>query len=192
MTTGPTDQRASGQHGTGSFPAAGYPGAQPQFGSSMGWAPQPTVAPEFWLDPGPALPRRTWQRRTRPWIIAASAIGATIFATIAILALLVGYLLSSAFDAKGGVAVDCTTKTATTPGGIISAGTPVRIYDDRGRSVGETQLGTIDRDGSTCTLPFEVRDVDSTGGDFVVQIGSVYTQTVSESALSAGVVLRPL
>ncbi|WP_279097327.1 hypothetical protein [Gordonia bronchialis] len=162
--------------------------------SPSGWR-QPaagTAVGEYWLDSGPALPLRTWQRKTRFWVILISSIGGAILVAIAIGALVLGLVFSHFFTASGGVAVDCASGTAAAPGGVVAERTPMIIFDDRGERVGSTTLGAMIRADDGCRLPFEVRNLRSGNGPYTLRVGDVFAQTVSEGALSAGVTLRPI
>ncbi|MDL9938128.1 hypothetical protein QSJ18_15350 [Gordonia sp. ABSL1-1] len=170
----------------------GYEPVPGGYSSQWGYQAQP---PTFWLDPGPSLPRRSWQRRSRRPVIALSVVGAVLLAVLAVLALSVGVIRGLSFDADGQVAVDCETRTATVAGGgRIAAGDEVTIFAATGARLGSAKLvdlgsGPGARD---CVLGFTVSDVDVVDGGYVVALGKVYSQTVTEDALRSGVVLRPV
>lgn len=152
-----------------------------------------TTGQEMWLDPGPQLPRRTWQRKTRVPVIIGTTIVMVLFAVVAIGALLSGVLRTPTFTAKGGVVADCTTEvTATSDGGQIARGAPVVIYDAAGDDVAKTSLTGFLRSDTGCRLTFEADGVEYTDAGYVVRVGDRFSQPVSTAALQEGAVLRPL
>ncbi|GAC54759.1 hypothetical protein [Gordonia amicalis] len=152
-----------------------------------------TAAQEMWLDPGPPLPRRTWQRRTRRPVIVGTTLAMVLFAAVAIGALLVGLLTTPTFTAKGGVVADCATEVAALPdGGRIVRGAQVAIYDAAGGEVAVTSLDRFLRADEGCQLTFEVDGVTFTDAGYVVRVGDRFSQPVSTSALQEGAVLRSL
>ena len=152
-----------------------------------------TTGQEMWLDPGPPLPRRTWQRKTRVPVIVGTTIAMVLFAALAIGALLLGVLRTPTFTAKGGVVADCATEVAAQPGGgQIARGAPVFIYDAAGGEVAKSALTGFLRTDSGCQLTFEVDGVEYTDAGYLVRVGERFSQPVSTSALQEGAVLRPL
>ncbi|TYQ09654.1 UNVERIFIED_ORG: hypothetical protein L601_003400000260 [Gordonia westfalica J30] len=152
-----------------------------------------TTGQEMWLDPGPPLPRRTWQRKTRVPVIVGTTIAMVLFAAVAIGALLLGVLRTPTFTAKGGVVADCATEVAAQPGGgQIARGAPVFIYDAAGGEVAKSALTGFLRTDSGCQLTFEVDGVEYTDAGYLVRVGERFSQPVSTSALQEGAVLRPL
>ncbi|GAA14519.1 hypothetical protein [Gordonia alkanivorans] len=151
-----------------------------------------TIGQEMWLDPGPPLPRRTWQRRTRVPVIVGTTIAMVLFAAVALGALLLGVLRTPTFTAKGGVVADCATELAAAPGGgQIARGTPVFVYDAAGGEVATTSLSGFLRSDTGCQLTFEVDGVEYTDAGYVVRVGESLSQPVSTAALQKGAVLRP-
>ncbi|WP_232718120.1 hypothetical protein [Gordonia metallireducens] len=152
-----------------------------------------TTGQEMWLDPGPPLPRRTWQRKTRVPVIVGTAIAMVLFAAVAIGALLLGVLRTPTFTAKGGVVADCATELASQPGGgQIARGAPVFIYDAAGGEVAKTSLTGFLRSDTGCRLTFEADGVEYTDAGYIVRVGANFSQPVSTAALQEGAVLRPL
>ncbi|QMU20124.1 hypothetical protein [Gordonia rubripertincta] len=152
-----------------------------------------TTGQEMWLDPGPPLPRRTWQRKTRVPVIVGTTIAMVLFAALAIGALLLGVLRTPTLTAKGGVVADCVTEVASLPGGgQIARETPVFIYDAAGGEVSKTSLTGFLRSDTGCQLTFEIDGVEYTDAGYVVRVGESFSQTVSTAALQKGAVLRPL
>ncbi|KSU58169.1 MULTISPECIES: hypothetical protein [unclassified Gordonia (in: high G+C Gram-positive bacteria)] len=153
-------------------------------------------APEMWLDPGPPLPRRTWQRRTRVPVIVATAVALIVFAVIVGVAVVAGLLTTPTFTAKGGVVADCATERATLPGGgTLARGAPVILYDAAGGEVARTTLSVFLRGDDGCQLTFEVSGVDYTDAGYLVSVGDAdrrFSESVSTAALQQGAVLRPL
>ncbi|MCD2146538.1 hypothetical protein [Gordonia paraffinivorans] len=153
----------------------------------------PVADHEMWLDPGPRLPRRNWQRRTRLPVIVATTVAMVLLAALAIGAVLLGALRTPTFIAKGGVVVDCTSQTAEIPGGTpITRQSPVVIFDAAGGEVARTTLTGFVRDDDGCRLTFEADRVEYTDAGYLVRVGDRFTQTASASALQQGVVLRPV
>lgn len=152
-----------------------------------------TTGQEMWLDPGPPLPRRSWQRKTRVPVIVGTTIAMVLFAAVAIGALLLGVLRTPTFTAKGGVVADCATEVAAQPGGgQIARGAPVFIYDAAGGEVAKSALTGFLRSDTGCQLTFEVDGVEYTDAGYLVRVGERFSQPVSTSALQEGAVLRPL
>ncbi|MDY6811903.1 MAG: hypothetical protein SW127_23330, partial [Actinomycetota bacterium] len=149
------------------------------------WATSGHTRPEYWLQPGPMLPQHTWQRRTRSVIILASALAGLLLAGVAVVALMVGSVNAATFSARG--VVICASGD-----GQIATGTAVRIYDETGDELASTQLGAPRTDGGRCELPFTADDVPAARGGYVVRVGDAFQETVSESALEQGTVLRPV
>ncbi|MCF3938405.1 hypothetical protein [Gordonia tangerina] len=149
---------------------------------SDGW---PHTQPEYWLQPGPMLPQRTWQRRTRSPIILVSAVAGLVLAAVAVLAVMVGSVAAASFGARGVVL--CATGAAD-----VAPGSPVRIYDETGEELASTRLGAPRTEDGRCEMPFTADDVPAARGGYVVRIGDSFQETVSESALSEGAVLRPV
>lgn len=149
----------------------------------------PTDPPQFWLRSGPTLPQRTWQRSTRSPIIIISSLAAMALAGVAVAALLVGTVNRTSFTAHGAVVCPTTQAQALQ----IAPGAAVRIYDETGDELSTTTLGQRESgDGGGCEMTFRAGDVASGRDGYVVRIGDVLQETVSESALSSGVVLRPV
>ncbi|WP_439029135.1 hypothetical protein [Gordonia terrae] len=153
--------------------------------------------PEMWLDPGPPLPRRTWQRRTRVPVIVATSIAMVVFAVIVAAAVIAGLLATPTFTAKGGVVADCTREVATLPGGgTLARGASVVLYDAAGGEVATTTLSVFLRGDDGCQLTFEVDGVERIDAGYLVTLGDAagprFSQPVSTAALEQGVVLRPL
>ena len=153
-------------------------------------------AHEMWLDPGPPLPRRTWQRRTRVPVIVATAAAMIVFAVIVGVAVVAGLLTAPTFTAKGGVVADCLTEVATLPGGgTLARGAPVVLYDAAGGDVATTTLSVFLRGDDGCQLTFEVSGVEYTDAGYLVSVGDAdgrFSESVSTAALQQGAVLRPL
>ncbi|MBD0860165.1 hypothetical protein IA539_02920 [Gordonia sp. zg691] len=148
---------------------------------------------QMWLDPGPALPRRSWQRRTRTPVIIVTSVAMVLFAAVVASALLTGLLTTPTFTAKGGVIVDCATEVAETPdGGRIARGAAVIVFDAAGGEVASTTLTTLLRSDLGCQLTFEADGVDYTDAGYVVTVGDRFSQSVSTAALERGAVLRTL
>lgn len=147
-----------------------------------GW---PHTQPQYWLQPGPMLPQRTWQRRTRSPIILISAIAGLVLAAVAVLAVMAGSVAAASFDARGVVL--CATGTPAVP-----PGSAVRIYDETGEELATTRLGSPRTDDGQCEMPFAADDVPAARSGYVVRIGDSFQETVSETALSEGAVLRPV
>lgn len=150
---------------------------------------------EMWLDPGPALPRRTWQRRTRVPIIVTTSIAMVLFVVIVIAAVLAGLLSTPTFTAKGGVVADCLTEDAAlADGGTLARGAPVVIYDAAGGEAATTTLSVFLRGDDGCQLTFEVSGVEYTDAGYLVTVGDSdgrFSESVSTTALQQGAVLRP-
>ncbi len=153
-------------------------------------------AHEMWLDPGPPLPRRTWQRRTRVPVIVATSIAMVGFAVVVIAAVIAGLLTTPEFTAKGGVVADCATEVAAVPGGgTLARGARVVIYDAAGGEVATTTLSRFLRGDDGCRLTFEVSGVEYTDAGYLVTVGDAdgrFSESISTAALQQGVVLRPL
>ncbi|MGW6032403.1 hypothetical protein [Gordonia terrae] len=158
--------------------------------------PPHRAAHEMWLDPGPALPRRTWQRRTRVPVIVTTSIAMIVFAVVVGVAVIAGLLATPVFTAKGGVVADCSTEVAAVPGGgTLARGAPVLLYDAAGGQVATTTLSVFLRADDGCRLTFEVSGVEYTDAGYLVSVGDAdgrFSESISTSALREGVVLRPL
>ncbi|MEE3852522.1 hypothetical protein VZC37_19430 [Gordonia sp. LSe1-13] len=145
-------------------------------------APAP---PAYWLPSGPMRPQRTWQRRTRSPIIIVSAVAGLALAAVAFVALGIGSVNAAMFTAQGVVVCPADP-------GQITPGSAVRIYDETGEDLATTELGPRRTEDGRCEMSFSADEVPSARGGYVVRIGDVFQETVSESALAQGVVLRPL
>lgn len=158
--------------------------------------PPHRAAHEMWLDPGPALPRRTWQRRTRVPVIVTTSVAMIVFAVIVGVAVIAGLLTTPVFTAKGGVVADCSTEVAAVPGGgTLARGAPVLLYDATGGQVATTTLSVFLRAGDGCRLTFEVSGVEYTDAGYLVTVGDAddrFSESISTAALQQGAVLRPL
>ncbi|MGV9826294.1 hypothetical protein [Gordonia sp. NPDC003429] len=143
--------------------------------------------PEYWLTPGPMLPRRSWQHKTRIIVIMVTTIAAALFAAVAVLALGVGHVSRTHIDAKGEVVVDCGTWSSTG----IAENTPVRIYEETGEQLATARLDRRVQVSGECRLAFEIAQMPVSGSGYVVRVGDDFSQPVSSSALRDGVVLRP-
>lgn len=158
--------------------------------------PPHRAAHEMWLDPGPALPRRTWQRRTRVPVIVTTSIAMIVFAVVVGVAVIAGLLTTPVFTAKGGVVADCSTEVATVPGGgTLARGAPVLLYDAAGGQVATTTLSVFLRADDGCRLTFEVSGVEYTDAGYLVTVGDAddrFSESISTAALQQGAVLRPL
>ncbi len=143
--------------------------------------------PQYWLESGPMLPQRRWQRTTRSPVIVISVLAALALTAVAVTALVVGWINSTNFTAKG--VVICPEATATR----IAPGAPVAIYDETGAELSLTTLGPR-RSGvdGRCEMPFSARSVDAGLSGYVVRVADVFQETVSEAALANGAVLRPV
>lgn len=150
---------------------------------------RPPVQPQYWLQSGPMLQQRTWQRSTRSPIMVISSLAGLAFAAIAVVALLVGSVNASFFTARGIVVCPSASVQAMQ----IGPGTPVQISDERGTELATTTLGQRrTAESGRCELPFSAHDVEAGRGGYVVRVGNAFQETVSESALAAGAVLRPV
>ncbi|AZG43780.1 hypothetical protein [Gordonia insulae] len=160
----------------------------PPVGPFTGAAPA-APPPQYWLRSGPMLPQRTWQRTTRSPVILVSALAAMALAAVAVVALVVGSINASAFTARGVILCP------TAPGLALQVGpgAPVQIFDETGDELSATTLGPRrSGDAGRCEMQFRARDVPSGRAGYVVRVGNVFQETVSESALTSGAVLRPL
>ncbi|MFW0787155.1 hypothetical protein AAFP35_21875 [Gordonia sp. CPCC 206044] len=182
------------------------PGEQTPPGTDHVWAPSseptqpagivpaaagapPAPRPQLWLRSGPMLPQRTWQRSTRSPIIVITAVAALLLATIAVLALVVGAVNRASFTASGVVV--CPTDPALAL--RIGPGAPVTVFDETGTELAETTLGQRRPVGAGgCEMPFTADSVTSGRPGYVVRIADVFQETVSQSALIEGAVLRPV
>ncbi|MFE0749876.1 hypothetical protein [Gordonia sp. NPDC058843] len=154
------------------------------------------AAHEMWLEPGPPLPRRTWQRRTRVPVIVTTSIAMIVFALVVGVAVIAGLLTTPEFTAKGGVVADCLTEVAALPdGGTVARGARVVLYAAAGGEVATTTLSVFLRGDDGCQLTFEVSGVEYTEAGYLVAVGDAdgrFTESVSTAALQQGAVLRPL
>lgn len=150
--------------------------------------PYQTTQPEYFQPRGAMLPQRTWQRRTRTVVIIGTVLGIAGLCAVAVLAVFGGVLSASSFTAKGYVVINCNATPSD-----VAPGSAVVIYGETGDGLGRGRLGNVERnDSSTCYMRFTIDDVRSGESGYLVQVGGVLQQTVSESALHDGVVLRPL
>lgn len=165
-----------------------YPSSDPTQQNPTAPMGDPGRPPQLWLRPGHALPKRTWQRSSRIPVFVISIVAGLFFAAVALLVLLGGCINASVFTAKGGII--CPSQQTTSM--AVGPGTPVVIYDETGDRLARTTLGVPTRVDGRCELPFSADSVVSGRGNYVVRVGDLYQETVSESALLRGAVLRPV
>ncbi|GAB92163.1 hypothetical protein [Gordonia rhizosphera] len=144
--------------------------------------------PQYWLESGPMLPRRRWQRTTRSPVIVISVLAALALTAVAGAALVVGLINSANFTAQGTVV--CPTNAAQAS--RIVPGAAVVIYDLAGDQLASTTLGPRSTVAGRCEMAFTAESVDAGRGEYLVRVGDSFQETVSESALVSGAVLRPL
>jgi len=164
----------------------------------------PGSLPQQWLPPGPYLPRRTWQQKTRTavsWVTGVSG-GVWILALIAVV--LVGYLVgryqkTATFTGGGGVIVDCSS--ATTADGEVEAGTLVVAWTDRTDRVLRTRLEKVKqtevrntddasrRTVTRCYLPFSFDKLRRDAAGYNIRIGNTDSQFVTSKSLAEGAIV---
>ncbi|MBA4022540.1 MAG: hypothetical protein C0482_09255 [Gordonia sp.] len=154
--------------------------------------------PQYWLDPGPDLPARTWQRRTRKPIIVISSIAATVLAVIALGALVLG-VQERDFTADGSVVLtDQQYEVSATDicGGIgefedVRQGTRVRVLDEDLSILGQSELSAPELSDNRCVLPFSISGIPEGRADYVVEVGTTLRYEASESKLAGGITIEP-
>lgn len=154
--------------------------------------------PQYWLDPGPELAQRTWQRRTRKPIIVISSIAATILAVIAIGAMILG-VQERDFTADGAVVLtdgQYEVSASDICGGTgefedVREGTRVRVLDEDLSILGQSVLSAPELSDDRCFLPFSIPGVPEGRADYVVEIGTTLRYESSESKLAGGITIEP-
>ena len=169
-----------------------------------GYGPPPGPPPQRWLGPGPYLPRRTWQQKTRTLITAMTGLSGVVWIACAIILMLLGavvaqYQKTATFTGNGGVMVSC--ESSSTAGGAVEAGTPVIAWSDRSDRVLHTALRPVkraevidpnDRAGGKaerCYLPFTLEQVRGDASGYNVRIGDTATQFVTTKSLKDGAIV---
>ncbi|ORM33851.1 hypothetical protein [Williamsia sp. 1135] len=154
--------------------------------------------PQYWLNPGPDLPPRTWQRRTRKPIIVISSIAATILAVIAIGALALG-VQERDFTADGSVVLtDQQYEVSATDicGGTgefedVRQGTRVRVLDEDLSILGQSELSAPELSDNRCFLPFSISGIPEGRAEYLVEIGTTLRYEATESTLAGGITIEP-
>lgn len=196
--TGPFDAPVPEPQATGSRAPQGAGSHAPQ--NSGSHSPQstgfyggyPHPQPELWLEPGPQLPRRTWQRKSRRPVIAVTVIASLLFAAIAVGAIGWGVFTPKYFTATGAMPADCSTEQAEVDGATVGIGTDVRIFHQTGGTAATSTFDDFRRSNSDCFLVFTTRTQTAAGGDYLVEVGDgLVRQTASAQTLQLGIMLRP-
>ncbi len=172
---------------TGPAPASYAP---PAYYAAPMQAPPPA---QMWLPPGQYLTQSSWRKRWRTPVIIGSSIVGVLLAAIALGALFLGrYVFTPTFVGKGAVAVSCQSSSAL---GSVEAGTQVTVWTEGGIEEGTTQLEPMrsitDNGKKSCYLPFRVTGLRTDQVGYIVKVSDTYSQFVTTSALSAGVILHP-
>ncbi|MFT4201094.1 hypothetical protein [Gordonia sp. (in: high G+C Gram-positive bacteria)] len=179
-------------------PVPSVPGLAPDPGAPVATDPGP--APQLWLTPGPYLPRRDWQRRTRSLVTAATSVGGALWLlgvlAVIIVGIVVGAVLKHAtFTGHGGVIVNCSTRS--TDGGAVLQGTPVQAWTDKSEKVLYTELEKVKvvevadpkhhgQRTSRCHLPFKLEGVRRDAAGYNLRIGDSAPQFITTKALKEG------
>ncbi|MFT3715387.1 MAG: hypothetical protein QM774_05420 [Gordonia sp. (in: high G+C Gram-positive bacteria)] len=154
--------------------------------------PQPQTPPQvqYFLQPGAMLPQRTWQRRSRVGVTAASVIVGLILAGIAGFALLGGSINQAVFTASGSLQIDCSTRQAV-GGAPIREGDEVRLYDGKsGELLGKSRLGdqvTVKGGTGACFDRFTISRVVDKAPGYLVEAGTAPGRVYSRAQLEAGI-----
>lgn len=150
--------------------------------------------PQYWLAPGPDLPPRTWQRRTRTPIIVVSAVVGVVLAVMALGAMTWG-VQGRDFTAEGQVLLTGSryaVSTADNCGGTgefeeLQVGARVRIRDEELTILEEGTLGGPVLSDNRCRLGFAISGVPEGRGRYVVEIGTTVRQEASKGLLERGI-----
>lgn len=150
--------------------------------------------PQYWLNPGPDLAPRTWQRRTRRPVIIISSIAGVILALIAIGAIGWG-VQERDFTAEGSVVLtddQYQVSSFEICGGTgefedVQKGTRIRILDEDLSILGEGELSDPQLSDDHCRLAFAISGVPEGRGQYVVEIGTSFRYDASESVLERGI-----
>jgi len=158
----------------------------------MTYPPTPAGELQYFQPPGPALPTRRWQRRSRPWIWTISVIVGLLLLGLGGYALVRGTLEQQYFTATGAVQTDCRSGRAVS-GADLGVGDPVRLYAaDDGRELGSTTLDerlTAEGSSQVCFAAFTLDDIYDVDGGYLLEIGGEPGRLISRAALEAGLVL---
>jgi hypothetical protein len=154
--------------------------------------------PQYWLAPGPDLPPRTWQRRTRTPIIIVSAIVGTVLAVLGIGAITWGAQTRD-FTADGAVVLtgdQYAVSSADVCSGTgefedMRVGTRVRILDEDLAILEVGALSAPQLSNSECRLEFSIGGVPEGRGRYVVEIGTSVRYEARESVLDDGITFHP-
>ncbi|MFT3899837.1 MAG: hypothetical protein QM728_06285 [Gordonia sp. (in: high G+C Gram-positive bacteria)] len=176
------------------------PGGAPEPGQGPSVTPAVTGTPQLWLTPGPYLPRRDWQQRTRTLITSLTGVGGALWLLGVIAIVITGFIVSSALKTStvkghGGVIVPCNTKL--TPDASAEEGTPVTAWSDKTDKVLTTRLEAAktvqvpdaDHPGKTvarCHLPFKFDKLRRDAVGYNVRIGDSAPQFVTTASLVKG------
>ena len=150
--------------------------------------------PQYWLAPGPDLPPRTWQRRTRTPIIIVSVVVGVVLAVIALGAMAWG-VQGRDFTAEGEVVLtggQYAVSSSDICGGTgefedLKVGARVRILDEELTILEEGTLGAPELSDNRCRLGFAVSGVPEGRGRYVVEIGTTVRHEASEGVLERGI-----
>ncbi|QKT07100.1 hypothetical protein HUN08_07720 [Gordonia sp. X0973] len=179
--------------------------AAPGYGGS--WIPGPPAAPtslpQRWLTPGPYLPRRDWQRKTRTAITAITGVSGVMWLIGVIALIAIGLVVTfvmriSPFEGKGLVMASCSS--ASTGDGTIAAGSPVVAWTDKTDKVLHGTLQALksvkvadEKDPTVkvrrCYLPFTLKGVRPDAAGYNVRIGDGAPQFVTTRSLKTGAVI---
>lgn len=154
--------------------------------------------PQYWLDPGPDLTPRTWQRRTRRPVIIISSIAGVILALIAIGAIGWG-VQERDFTAEGEVVLtddQYEVSPSEICGGTgefedMQEGTRIRILDEDLSILGEGELSNPQLSDGSCRLDFAITGIPEGRGHYVVEIGTSVRYDATESILKRGITFEP-
>jgi hypothetical protein len=154
--------------------------------------------PQYWLAPGPDLPPRTWQRRTRTPVIVISAVVATVLAVLAVGAITWGAQTRD-FTAEGAVILtdgQYAVSSTDVCGGTgefedLRVGTRVRILDEELAILEVDALSAPKLSNNECRLEFAVDGVPEGRGRYVVEIGTSVRYEARESVLEDGITFTP-
>jgi nitrogen fixation-related uncharacterized protein len=150
--------------------------------------------PQYWLAPGPDLPPRTWQQRSRTPIIIVSAIVGVVLAVIALGAVAWG-VQGRDFTAEGEVVLTDDQYTVTSADGCsgtgdfedLKAGTRVRVLDEELTILEEGELGAPQLLNNKCRFEFAIDGVPEGRDRYVVEIGTSVRHEASKGVLERGI-----
>lgn len=126
------------------------------------WEQGPAQRPEYWLPPGPQLPRRRFQRDGRIWILIATVIGSVVMVIVVLAAMLVSGVT---FTARVDVAVE-GEQTCTLPQDYA-----VVVGDEAGATWTSVAADGGRPRGGACVFGFEVAGVPRFEDRYYVSVG---------------------